>query len=370
MSFIDYGLAMKIARLNVAAIASVLEIDTATAILPRASGSVVAWGANRLDAFVIGTDSALYHKWWDGRTGGRASPIANIREASVPDAARGGRLGPLRLMCSCWGPITRSITSGGTAANPGPSLTDYEYQGGICLAPPKAVAWGPNRLDVFVLGTDSAVYHKWWDGAEPGPSLTDYEYQGGICTTPPEVVGGARIGSMCLCSGPTMRCITRRGTALTGIPPLSTGNISGARVRVRRKWWRGGPTGWIFSCSAWTWRSITSGGTARTGGRRHGWAIHGGGICASEPAAVAWGPNRLDVFVLGTDQAVYHKWWDGANWGPGLTDYEYMGGICSSPPRVTAWGPNLARPVCPRHGPRALSQVVGWRKLGAVADRL
>ena len=65
-----------------------------------------------------------------------------------------------------------------------------------------------------------------------------------------------------------------------------------------------------------------------------------GGICASEPAAVAWGPNRLDVFVLGTDQAVYHKWWDGANWGPGLTDYEYMGGICSSPPRVTAWGPN------------------------------
>ena len=26
-------------------------------------------------------------------------------------------------------------------------------------------SWGPNRLDVFVVGTDSALYHKWWDGS-------------------------------------------------------------------------------------------------------------------------------------------------------------------------------------------------------------
>ena len=33
---------------------------------PRTTGPVVAWGANRLDAFVIGTDRALYHTWWTG----------------------------------------------------------------------------------------------------------------------------------------------------------------------------------------------------------------------------------------------------------------------------------------------------------------
>jgi len=92
---------------------------------------VVAWGPNRLDVFVIGTDSALYHKWWSG---------------------------------SAWGP----------------SLTGYEYMGGACQREPRAVAWGPNRLDVFVIGTDSALYHKWWNGAAWGPSLTGYEPMGGV----------------------------------------------------------------------------------------------------------------------------------------------------------------------------------------------
>ena len=39
---------------------------------------------------------------------------------------------------------------------------------------------------------------------------------------------------------------------------------------------------------------------------------------ASGPV-VSWGPNRLDVFVVGTDSALYHKWWNGASWGPSLT---------------------------------------------------
>ena len=54
-----------------------------------------------------------------------------------------------------------------------------------------------------------------------------------------------------------------------------------------------------------------------------------GGICSSPPRVTAWGPNRLDLFVRGTDHALYHKWWDGGNWGPSLTDYEYQGGVIS-----------------------------------------
>jgi Repeat of unknown function (DUF346) len=91
----------------------------------------VSWGADRLDIFVVGTDGALYHKWWDGLA---------------------------------WGP----------------SVTDYERLGGVCVGSPAAVSWAPDRLDVFVVGTDLALYHKWWDGSAWGPSLTDYERQGGI----------------------------------------------------------------------------------------------------------------------------------------------------------------------------------------------
>ena len=41
-------------------------------------------------------------------------------------------------------------------------------------------------------------------------------------------------------------------------------------------------------------------------------------------------PNRLDLFVIGTDSALYHKWWNGSAWGPSLTGYEDMAGVISS----------------------------------------
>jgi hypothetical protein len=34
--------------------------------------------------------------------------------------------------------------------------------------------------------------------------------------------------------------------------------------------------------------------------------------------------------VIGTDRALYHKWWDGSSWGPSVTDYEYMGGVITA----------------------------------------
>jgi hypothetical protein len=209
---------------------------------PRTSGPVVAWGANRLDAFVIGTDRALYHKWWNG---------------------------------AAWGP----------------SVTGYEGQGGVCASPPEVVAWAPNRLDVFVLGTDRAVYHKWWNGSAWGPSLTGYESLGGVCASPPKVVSW----------GPNRLDLF----------------VIGTDSALYHKWWNG--SAWGPSLSGW--ESL-------------------GGVCASPPEAVAWGPNRLDVFVLGTDRAVYHKWWNGSAWGPSVTGYEYMGGVCFSTPRVASWGPS------------------------------
>ncbi len=59
-----------------------------------------------------------------------------------------------------------------------------------------------------------------------------------------------------------------------------------------------------------------------------GWAVVG--LLAMASPVVAWGPNRLDVFVLGTDRALYHKWWNGSAWGPSLTGYETMGGVIAS----------------------------------------
>ena len=40
-------------------------------------------------------------------------------------------------------------------------------------------------------------------------------------------------------------------------------------------------------------------------------------------SCVSWGANRIDCFARGTDQAMYHRWWDGTAWG----GWEYLGGV-------------------------------------------
>ncbi len=54
-----------------------------------------------------------------------------------------------------------------------------------------------------------------------------------------------------------------------------------------------------------------------------GWLGVLGGIIQSAPAAVSWDRNRLDVFALGTDSAVWHRWWDGSGW----RGWDSLGGI-------------------------------------------
>jgi len=143
--------------------------------------TVVSWGANRLDAFGIGTDSAAWHRWWDG---------------------------------SRWG--------------------GWESLGGVLHSPPVPVSWGPNRIDLFTEGSDSALWHKWWDGSR----------------------------------------------------------------------WGG-------------WASL-------------------GGVIQGAPTAVSWGSNRIDVFGLGTDSATWHQWWDGTRWG----GWESLGGILKAAPSAVSWGAN------------------------------
>jgi hypothetical protein len=60
------------------------------------------------------------------------------------------------------------------------------------------------------------------------------------------------------------------------------------------------------------------------------------GELASAPAAVSWGQDRIDCFARGTDQHLWHKWWDGSAWH----GWEDLGGTLASAPAVASWGPN------------------------------
>jgi len=67
-----------------------------------------------------------------------------------------------------------------------------------------------------------------------------------------------------------------------------------------------------------------------------------GGVSHYEPGAVSWGPNRLDVFVVGTDAAVYHMYSndDSNTWYPAGNNWERVGGNAASAPSVVSWGPD------------------------------
>jgi hypothetical protein len=57
-----------------------------------------------------------------------------------------------------------------------------------------------------------------------------------------------------------------------------------------------------------------------------------GGELQGKPTVVSWGPNRIDIFVKGTDNALWHKAWDGSNW----TSYESLGGVYKGEPAVVS----------------------------------
>ncbi len=90
----------------------------------------------------------------------------------------------------------------------------------------------------------------------------------------------------------------------------------------------------------------------------------------SAPAAVSWGPNRIDCFVRGTDNAMWHKWWNGSSW----SGWESLGGVLTSAPAVASWGSN--RLDCFVRGTDSHmwhkwwngSSWSGWEDLGGIID--
>jgi hypothetical protein len=136
----------------------------------------------------------------------------------------------------------------------------WDSLGGVCTASPAAVSWGSSyfRLDVFVRGTDGALWHK--------------DYQNGWSTW--ESLGGQ------LASG-------------TG-PAVSSWSAGRLDVFVQ------GTDGALWH-KAWTGTSWSS------------WQSLGGKLTAS-PATTVQGNNLIDVFVRGSDGAVWQRNWNGAAW--------------------------------------------------------
>ncbi|HYO73145.1 MAG TPA: SH3 domain-containing protein, partial [Archangium sp.] len=101
---------------------------------------------------------------------------------------------------------------------------------------------------------------------------------------------------------------------------------------------QGDPWGamWAYECKGcadgcvYNLRSSVS--TAYKAIRRRGLTTPSG--ATSDPSVVTWGTGRLDVFVRGADNALWHKWYDGSAWYA----WQSLGGTLSSGPDAASWG--------------------------------
>ncbi len=166
--------------------------------------------------------------------------------------------------------------------------------GGTFTSPPVAVALGQDRLDVFGLGLDYALYHKVHAAAAPvGQQWSaNWENLGGNFTSTPVVVSTAdnRIDLFGL--GPDQGMLHRawHGSVVTGISPLPDAG----------KW--------------------------------SDWDELGGGF-TSLPAVLPAASGAFDLFARGLDFMVYH-----ATWTPGApADWQLLGGgLLGEPPAASA----------------------------------
>jgi C1A family cysteine protease len=144
---------------------------------------------------------------------------------------------------------------------------------------PAVTAQNANSLDLFVNGTDSALYHKYWTGT----TWTASTSLGGIITS----------------------------------SPAATSRSSGTIDVFAR-----GSDGVLWS------RTTTDGGATW-----NAWHSIGGQVpSGTGPAADAQNANSLDVFVQGTDHALWYTHWDGTTW----SGWKSLGGIITSSPAATS----------------------------------
>ncbi|WP_159009667.1 hypothetical protein [Bradyrhizobium sp. S69] len=197
-----------------------------------------------------------------------------------------------------------------------PAVGQFDNLGGIFTTPPVAVPLGENRLDVFGLGTDYAVYHKTFQANATGAGTwtPNWENLGGNFMSTPAVAstGPDRIDIFALGIDQGMVHKAWNGTAwdtnweeLGGCfasPPMLVAGTAGAYDVFGR-----GLDYMIYHLAY------------KPGASSH-WNIVGGPllgapVAASAPAAIRV-RNSLYLFVAGSDGAMWMTLFDGKIWRP------------------------------------------------------
>jgi hypothetical protein len=263
----------------------------------------LSWGANRIDCFArdYNQPGPMWHTFWDGTqwVGQSQSNGWDSLGGQIIDTPNCVSWGENRIDCFARHAVDTQVRH---IAWDGTQWGSWEIRGAGAAFPdtPNCVSWGANRIDCFARDyhQPGPMWHTFWDGTQwVGQSQSNGwdSLNGQIIDTPNCVSWGAN----------RLDCFARGGPD-----------------QAMQHWWNSTqPNG--------SWESLGAPPTS-------------GGILDA-PKCVSWGTNRIDCFVRGGDKAMWHIAWDGAQWG----SWESLGAPPSRPnpgilnaPNCVSWGPN------------------------------
>jgi hypothetical protein len=206
--------------------------------------------------------------------------------------------------------------------------TGWTTLGGQLASDPAAISWGYGRIDIFAQGIDNALKHIYYDASTGGWS--SWYSHGGTLASGPDVASW----------GPGRLDVFYRGTDNTlrhVFYASSVGAWSG-------EYNHGGSLASDPAAVSWGYGRIDVFAKAAdnsmsridydyTQGGWTGWSSLGGTF-SSGPAVSSWGSGRLDVFARGTDSALWH-----AYFASGWSSWNSLGNQLTSDPGAVSWGP-------------------------------
>jgi hypothetical protein len=297
---------------------------------------------NCLDVYAVGDDNHLWTKWWDGTAWGLGPGILDWMDL-------GGELKCEPAVAS-WGPdrvdlFALPLNGSGVllhkcwSAQAGwwPSAEGWDPMWGppVEIQTPVVVTRGPESLELVALGEDRHLWHKaFYSGTWlPSPDRwTQIANKPGLemISTPACLPGAAGVTVYVTASDGTVWDVAwDAGNEHYLTDPLwlpKRGQFEGAPAVVS---WGGKWNRDLFARSAANvpWHKYCREDQSDWKPSYEDWDRLGGEIIET-PAAISWGPGRLDVFARGTDCMLYHLWWDGKDWGPDpyYRTWEFMGG--------------------------------------------
>jgi hypothetical protein len=199
----------------------------------------------------------------------------------------------------------------------------WERFDAYCLGAPAAVSWGPNRLDVFVVGSDHQVYHLWFDGNR----WNGWESFG----------GNALYGVAASSSQPNQLSVYTVGTDHNIYSRFWDGKIWTGWQKVD-SFSMSAPAAVGYAPDSLLLACVGTGNNLYWNdyynSTYHGWNSLGP-LCL-DVAMSSWGPSRIDFFVRSSDLGVFQRTFDNGSWSGWLGH----GGASNYAAAAVSPGPN------------------------------